>query len=187
MKRVKPTSLGTPTFGVELRIVDEEGRDLPVGEIGEIICRAPSFNPEYYKNPEKTKEVFRDGWFHTGDLGRFDEDRHLYVVGRVEDMIISGTDRIFAPEIEDLLTSHPKVQDCAVIGLPDENLGKIVTAVIVPQPGESVSEQEIIEFCKDKLEEFKVPKRVRITDSIPRTATGKILKYQLEEQFSQEN
>ncbi|MHA1578576.1 MAG: class I adenylate-forming enzyme family protein [Candidatus Freyarchaeota archaeon] len=186
MKRVKPTSLGTPTFGVELRIVDEEGRDLPVGEIGEIICRAPSFNPEYYKNPEKTKEVFRDGWFHMGDLGRFDEDKHLYVVGRVEDMIISGTDRIFAPEIEDLLTSHPKVQDCAVIGLPDENLGKIVTAVIVPQPGESVSEQEIIDFCRDKLEEFKVPKKVKITDSIPRTATGKILKYQLEERFSQE-
>ncbi|MFB0561956.1 MAG: class I adenylate-forming enzyme family protein [Candidatus Lokiarchaeia archaeon] len=186
MKRKKLTSLGTPIFGVELRIVDEEDKDLPIGEIGEIICRSPAFNPEFYKNPEKTKEVFRNGWWHTGDLGRFDEDKHLYVVGRVEDMIISGTDRIFAPEIEDLVQSHPKVQDCAVIGLPDKLLGKAVTAVIVPQEGESVSEQEIIDFCKGKIAEFKTPKKVKITDAIPRTATGKIMKFELEEQLSKE-
>lgn len=186
MKRKKLTSLGTPIFGVELRIVDEEDRDLPLGEIGEIICRSPAFNPEYYKDPEKTKEAFRNGWWHTGDLGRFDEDKHLYVVGRVEDMIISGTDRIFAPEVEDLITSHPKVKECAVIGLPDKVLGKAVTAIIVPQEGEAVSEKEVIDFCKGKLAEFKIPKKVKITNTIPRTATGKIMKFELEEQFSKE-
>ncbi len=187
MKRRKLTSLGTPIFGVELRIVDEEDQDLPIGEIGEIICRSPAFNPEYYKNPEKTQEAFRNGWWHTGDLGRFDEDKHLYAMGRVEDMIICGTDRIFAPEIEDFIQSHPKVKECAVIGLLDKLLGNAVTAVVVAQEGESVTEQEIIDFCKGKLAGFKIPKKVKITSAIPRTATGKIMKFELEEHFSKEN
>jgi len=186
MKKSKPTSLGTPVFGVELRIVDENDNDVPPGEIGEIVCRSPALNANYFKNPEKAKEAMRGGWFHMGDLGRLDEDGHLYVVGRVEDLIISGGDKIFAPEVEDLIQNHPKVQQCAVIGLPDKVLGKVVTAVVTPQPGEQIDEKEIIEYCKGKIADFKIPKRVKIVDAIPRTATGKVLKYQLVERFSQE-
>lgn len=184
MKRTHPTSVGTPAFGVELRLVDENDNDVPIGEIGEIICRSPALNANYFKNPEKTKEAMRNGWFHMGDLGRFDKDRHLYIVGRVEDLIISGTDRIFAPEVEDLLRQNPKVQDCAVIGLPDKVLGKKVTAIITPKPGTQVDEKELIEYCKGKIADFKIPKKVIISERIPRTATGKILKYQLVEKYS---
>ncbi len=186
MKKSKPTSLGTPVFGVELRIVDENDNDVPPGEIGEIVCRSPALNANYFKNPEKAKEAMRGGWFHMGDLGRLDEDGHLYIVGRVEDLIISGGDKILAPEVEDLIQNHPKVQQCAVIGLPDKVLGKVVTAVVTPQPGEQIDEKEIIEYCKGKIADFKIPKRVKIVDAIPRTATGKVLKYQLVERFSQE-
>ncbi|MGQ9722124.1 MAG: class I adenylate-forming enzyme family protein [Candidatus Jordarchaeum sp.] len=185
MKKTHPTSLGTPAFGVELRLVDENDKDVPVGEIGEIIARSPAMNANYFKNPEKTKEAMRSGWFHMGDLGRFDEDRHLYIVGRVEDLIISGADKIFAPEVEDLIQSHPKVEQCAVIGLPDKTLGKVVTAIITLKAGEQIDEQEIIDYLRGKIADFKIPKKVRIIDAIPRTATGKVLKYQLVQKYSE--
>lgn len=184
MKKTHPTSLGTPTFGVDLRLVDEKGEDVPIGEIGEIICRSPALNANYYKNPEKTKKDLVDGWFHMGDLGRFDEDRHMYIVGRVEDLIISGTDKIFAPEVEDVIQSHPKVEQCAVIGLPDKALGNVAIAVVALKPGEQIDEKEIIDYCKGKIADFKIPKKVKTIDAIPRTATGKILKYQLVDKFS---
>ncbi|MFB0561459.1 MAG: class I adenylate-forming enzyme family protein [Candidatus Lokiarchaeia archaeon] len=185
MKRTHPTSIGTPAFGVNLRLVDEKGVDVPIGEIGEIIARSPAMNANYYKNPEKTKKDLVDGWFHMGDLGKFDEDRHLYIVGRVEDLIISGADKIFAPEVEDLIQIHPKVEQCAVIGLPDKTLGKIATAVVTLRSGEQIDEKEIIDYCKGKIADFKIPKKVKIIDAIPRTATGKALKYQLVEKFSE--
>jgi acyl-CoA synthetase (AMP-forming)/AMP-acid ligase II len=184
MKKNKPTSLGTPTFGVELRIVDENDKDVPLGEIGEVICRSPAMNANYFKNPEKTKKAMRNGWFHMGDIGKLDEDRHFYIVGRLEDLIISGGDKIFAPEVEDLIQSHPKVQQCAVIGLPDKVRGNVVTVVVMPKPEQQISEKEIIDFCKGKIADFKIPKKVKIVDAIPRTATGKVLKYQLVEKFS---
>ncbi|MFB0561460.1 MAG: class I adenylate-forming enzyme family protein [Candidatus Lokiarchaeia archaeon] len=184
VKKSKPTSLGTPAFGASVRIVDENDKDVPLGEIGEIICRSPAMNAIYFKNPEKTKKAMRNGWFHMGDLGRFDQDRHLYIMGRVEDLIISGGDKIFAPEVEDLIQNHPKVQQCAVIGLPDKVLGNIATAVVTPKPGEKVDEKEIIDYCKGKMADFKIPKKVKTIDAIPRTATGKVLKFQLVEKFS---
>lgn len=186
IKKQKATSLGTPAYGVELRLVDEKDRDVPQGEIGEIIIRSPALNANYFNNPEKAKKDMRGGWFHTGDLGRFDEDRHLYVVGRVEDMIISGLDKIFAPEVEEVIQGHPKVGQCAVIGLPDKALGKVVTAVVTPKSGEKVDEKEIIEYCKGKIADFKIPKKVKTIEAIPRTPTGKAIKFQLVKKYSEQ-
>lgn len=185
-KERKPESVGTLLFGADVRIVDDKGNDVKPGEIGEIIGRCAAITPGYYKNEEKTKEAFRNGWFHTGDLGRFDEDGFLFLAGRKKDMIITGGQNVFAAEVEDLIISHDGVMDCAVIGLPDEKWGELVTAVIVKNPQKEVTEQELIDFCRERIAHFKAPKRVIFTDMIPRTPTGKVTKYVLVEKYSSE-
>lgn len=184
-KERKPESVGTLYFNADVRIVDEKGDDVQQGEIGEIIGRGPAVTTGYYMNEEKTKEAFRDGWFHTGDLGRFDEEGFLFLVGRKKDMIISGGQNVFAVEVEDLLMNHVAVMDCTVIGLPDDTWGEMVTAVIVKNPQKEVTEEEIIEFCRERIAHFKAPKRVIFTDNIPRTPTGKVTKYVLVEKYSE--
>jgi fatty-acyl-CoA synthase len=180
-----PRSVGRIMPYAEVRIVDSEGRDVPIGETGEVIGRHPATTAGYYKNEEKTKETFRDDWFHTGDLGRFDEEGFLYISGRTKDMIISGGQNIFAVEIENLLLTHPAVADCAVIGLPDDKWGEMVTAVCVKAKEAKVSEEDIIAFCKGKIAGFKAPKRVIwMEGALPRTPTGKVTKYILVKQFS---
>jgi acyl-CoA synthetase (AMP-forming)/AMP-acid ligase II len=180
-----PRSVGRIIPFAEFRIVDGHGNDVPAGEVGEVIGRHPATTAGYFRNEEKTKEAFRDGWFHTGDLGRVDEQGFLYILGRTKDMIISGGQNVFAVDVENLLFTHPAVADCAVIGLPDDTWGEMVTAVIAKAAGAEASEDGIISFCKGKIAGFKVPKRVIWMDgAIPRTPTGKVLKYVLVEQFS---
>jgi fatty-acyl-CoA synthase len=183
-KERKPESVGTFHFGADVRVVDQNGKDVPAGEIGEIIGRGAAVTTGYFKNEEKSKEAFRDGWFHTGDLGRFDEDSFLYLSGRMKDMLISGGQNVFSVEVENLIMSNEKVLDCAVIGLPDEKWGELVTAVIVKKPDSGLTEDELIEFCKARIAHFKAPKKVIFTDFIPRTATGKVTKFVLVEQYS---
>jgi fatty-acyl-CoA synthase len=183
-KKRKPHSVGQSLFFGDVRIIDPQGKDVPEGEVGEIIGRHPATTAGYYKNEEKTKETFRDGWFHTGDLGRFDEEGFLYISGRTKDMIISGGQNVFAVEVENLLLTHPAVADCTVIGLPHDTWVEMVTAVLVKRPGVEASDDDITQFCKEKIAGFKVPKRIIWVDAIPRTATGKVTKFVLVEQYS---
>jgi len=183
-KMRKPESVGTLYFGSDIRIVDASGKDVPVGEVGEVIGRGVSTTTGYYRNEEKTKEAFKDGWFHTGDLGRFDEEGFLYLSGRVKDMIISGGQNVFAVDVEDMLMTHPAVGQCAVIGLPDETWGEMVAAVIVKSFGSEVTEEEIIAYSRDHIAHFKAPKKVFFADSLPMTPTGKVTKFVLVEKYS---
>lgn len=184
MKRKKPSSVGAPTPLVEVKIVDNKGKEVPIGEVGEIIIKYPDGVGEYWINKEKSKESFKEGWFYTGDLGKFDKDGYLYVVGRKKDMIITGGYNVFAPEIEEIILSHPKVMDCAVVGIPHEKWGEMVIAVVKLKPGERSSEDEIISYCKERLAHYKVPKRV-FFGNIPRTPSGKIMKFLLVKKYSE--
>ncbi|OGQ77638.1 MAG: hypothetical protein A3F90_16800 [Deltaproteobacteria bacterium RIFCSPLOWO2_12_FULL_60_19] len=179
----KPLSAGRPVWCVELRVVDDARNAVPVNEVGEIVCKSPLATQGYYKNPEATAASFRDGWFHTGDLGYFDEDGYLYVVGRKKDMVKSGGISIYPLEIETVLYHHPDVLEAAVFGLPDPKWGEVVTAVVVPRKGAALRGDELIQFCKERLASYKVPKSVEIVDSLPHTELGKVAKDSLRETF----
>ena len=184
-KERKPGSVGRPIFSAEIRIVDLDGNDVNTGEIGEIIARAPSVTSGYYKNPEKTETCFKNGWFHTEDLGRFDDEGFLYLSGRTKDMIITGGQNVFAVEVEDTIMGHPAVADCTVIGLPDKIWGEAVTAVIVRKADTELSGDELIGFVKEKIAGFKTPKRIIFSeDVLPRTPTGKVTKFVLVEKYA---
>jgi fatty-acyl-CoA synthase len=184
--RRKPGSAGKPSLHVELRLVDPEGLDVPTGADGEIILRAPSVTAGYWDDPEMTARLIVDGWLHTGDMGRFDDDGFLFISGRKGDMIISGGMNIFPAEIESVLREHAAVSDVAVIGLPDEKWGETVCAVIEAAPGAVVVEQELIDFCTERLASYKKPTSVRVVDALPRTAGGKPKKFLLRERFAAE-
>jgi acyl-CoA synthetase (AMP-forming)/AMP-acid ligase II len=181
--RLKPGSAGKPSQHVEMRIVDEEGDDVPANVDGEILIRAPSVTAGYWADPELTKRMIVDGFLHTGDMGRLDEDGFLHISGRKDDMIISGGMNIFPSEIEDVLRTHPDVADVAVIGLPDEKWGETVCAVVELDAGVSFDEQELIAYCYERLAGFKKPSSVHAVEELPRTAGGKPRKFMLREQF----
>ena len=184
-KERKPDSVGKPVFGADVRIVDADGNDVAVGEVGEIIGRAPSATSGYYKNEEKNKQCFKNGWFHTEDLGRFDKEGFLYLSGRVKDMIISGGQNVFAVEVEEIIMAHPAVAECAVVGLPDKTWGEAVTAIVVRKAGASVTEEELTDFVKQKIAGFKTPKRIIWQEEVlPRTPTGKVTKFTLVEKYT---
>ena len=179
----KVGAIGIPGFNWEARIVDESGKNVSKGEVGELVVRGNGVMREYYKNPQKTAETIRDGWLYTGDLARFDEDGFIYLVDRKKDMINVGGEKVFPVEVEEVLQSHPKVYDAAVIGLPDERLGEIVAAVIDPKAGMTLSEAEILQFCEENLPRYKRPRRI-IFDKVPRNPTGKIEKPKLRQKHS---
>jgi fatty-acyl-CoA synthase len=183
MKRIKPESAGTPGPMQEIRIVDNEDNDLPNGEIGEVIIKSAESAGEYLGDDQKTKESFKNGWFYTGDLGRLDEDGYLYIVGRKKDMIVSGGYNVYASDVEEVILGNPKVAECAVMGLPDEKWGERVSAVIKLKEGESLTEIELIEYCREKITNYKAPKSVYFIDEIPKTLSGKVMKFKLVEQF----
>jgi acyl-CoA synthetase (AMP-forming)/AMP-acid ligase II len=181
----EPGSVGKPYMCTEVRIVDDEDRDLPVGEVGEIIIKGPTVMKEYYKNPEETAKTLRGGWLHTGDLGKYDAEGFLYFVDRKKDMIKSGGLNIYSKEVEEVLAKHPKIVEAVVVGVPDEKWGETVKAVVVVQTGESLSEGEVIDHCKQYLASYKKPTSVAFLDALPKTQTGnKVLKRELRERFS---
>jgi malonyl-CoA/methylmalonyl-CoA synthetase len=171
-------SVGRPLPGVEVRIVHAEtGAALPTGEIGDVQLRGPNIFKGYWQQPEKTKESFSaDGWFKTGDLGFLEADGYLTLCGRSKDLIISGGLNIYPPEVERVLMEHPAVEACAVIGCPDAEWGEKVTAVVVLKKTKSVSGEELIGFCREKLAPYKSPKRIVFQESLPRNAMGKVQK-----------
>lgn len=172
----KTESVGKPSINVRVRIVDNEMNDVPVGEVGEIVYQGPTTMKEYYKNEEATEEAFIGGWFHSGDLVRMDEEGFIYVVDRKKDMIISGGENIYPKELEDVLYSHPDILEAAVVGIPDPQWGEAVKAFIVLKPGKQMTEEQVIRFCQNSIASYKKPRAIEFMESLPRNATGKVLK-----------
>jgi fatty-acyl-CoA synthase len=180
----KMGSVGRPALGVEARIVDESGEDVPRGEIGEIVYRGPTVMQGYHGKPEATAEAFAGGWFHSGDLVREDEEGFIYVVDRLKDMLISGGENVYPAEVERALIEHPAVAEVAVVGVPHPRWVETPLAVVVPAPDAEVSEEELIEHCRERLAGYKKPSAVVFVDILPRNAAGKVLKRELRDLYS---
>ena len=174
---------GKPGVGVEVRVVDLEDRDVPLGECGEVIARGANVMKGYWKRPEITKEALKGGWMHTGDLGRFDEDGFLYILDRKKDMIKPGGENVYSPEVESMISSHPAVLEVAVIGVPHEKWGEAIRAVVVPRPDQTIEEIELIGWCRERMTHFKCPTSVVVADMLPKGGTGKIQKNVLREKY----
>ncbi|MGH8249885.1 MAG: class I adenylate-forming enzyme family protein [Steroidobacteraceae bacterium] len=172
-------SVGRPLAGTEIRIVDEQDRDIAAGEVGEIIARGPQLMQGYWNKPAETAAALKDGWLHTGDAGRLDADGYLYVCDRIKDMIISGGENIYPREVENVLFEHPAVADAAVIGVPDAQYGETVMAVVVRRTGMELSADEVVAHCRRQLGGYKLPRRVKFAASLPRNPSGKVLKNEL--------
>lgn len=177
----KVGAIGIPGYHWEARIVDESGNDVPKGEVGELIVHGPGVMLCYYKNPEASNEVLKDGWLYTGDMAKTDEDGFIYLVDRKKDVIISGGENLYPVQIEDFMRAYGKIKDVAVIGLPDQRLGEIAAAIIELKEGMECTEEEINEFCNE-LPRYKRPKKI-IFDKVPRNPTGKIEKPALREKY----
>ena len=185
-QRRRPGSCGVP-IGNEMKVVDEEDREVPDGTLGEILLRGENILKGYYKNHAANAAAFRNGWFHTGDIGYRDADGFFYIVDRKSDMIIRGGENIYPREIDEVLYQHPRIAAAAAVGVPDNLYGEDVAAVVVLKPGAKVSEQDVIEFCKARLADYKCPKTVRFVDDIPKGPTGKLLKRELARMISADN
>ncbi|WP_019122982.1 class I adenylate-forming enzyme family protein [Brevibacillus massiliensis] len=179
----RPASCGAAGSFVELKIVDDEGSEVPAGQVGEIVCRGSLVMKGYWNNPEATAETLKDGWLHTGDLGWVDEAGYLHIVDRKKDVIISGGANIYPREVEEVLNLHPAVKETCVFGIPDEKWGEAVCAHVVLREGQAASEQELIELCKSHLASFKKPQRIHIVDSLPKSTYGKILRKEIRETY----
>ncbi len=184
---LKPGSAGKAVVNVETRLMDDDGNFVPVGSVGEIVHRSGQVMTGYLNDPDKSAEAFTNGWFHSGDLGRFDEDGYLYVVDRKKDMIKTGGENVASREVEEVIYRHPDVVEVAVIGLPDPKWIELVAAVVVLKAGSAAVEKDIIEYCKTNLAGFKCPKKIILTDKLPKNPSGKILKRELKEMFAPVN
>jgi acyl-CoA synthetase (AMP-forming)/AMP-acid ligase II len=176
-------SCGKPVPGVHVRIVDENRRDVSLGDIGEIVVKSRSLMQEYWKRPEDTAKTISDGWLYSGDMGYYDQEGNIYLVDRKKDMIISGGENIYPREIEEVLYRHPAVEEVAVIGVPDPYWVECVHAVVVLMKGASVSEKELGDFCKHNMARYKAPKSFDFVDLLPKSPQGKILKRELRDRF----
>lgn len=177
----KPGSVGPPLQGVQVKIVDDEDNELPVDEVGEICVRGPNVMKGYLNQPEATAEAMKGGWFHTGDLGRIDEDGYVFIVDRKKDMIIVGGINVYPREVEECLYQHPGIHEAAVIGLHDEIHGEIPAAYVVLKEGQIFSSKDIILFCRKHLANYKCPRKVNLVAELPKLSTGKIDKKQVKE------
>ncbi len=172
-------SVGTPAGIVEVKIIDPDGRELPNGQDGEIIIRGPNVTKGYLNRPDETAKTFSGDWLHSGDVGHFDEDGYVYIVDRLKDVIITGGLNVFPNEVEEVIYTHEAVEECSVVGLPNEEYGEAVTAFIRLKKDHGPSEGDLIRFCKEKMASYKAPKKILFVDDFPRTPQGKILKREL--------
>lgn len=179
----KAGSVGFPNMHLDVRLVDDEGQDVPAGEVGELLIRGPHVCKGYWKNPQATASAIKDGWLHTGDLVRRDEEGYHYIVDRKKDMIISGGENIYPAELEKLLHGHPEVAEAAVIGIPDAKWGEVGRAIVARRPGSSLSEAEVIGYLDGKLARYKLPKSVVFVSELPRNPTGKVVKGELRDRY----
>jgi long-chain acyl-CoA synthetase len=178
----KPNSIGLVLPGVDVRLVDEGGEEVEDGDPGEIVVRGPNVFQGYWHRAEETAEAFRDGWLRTGDVAYRDEDGYLFIVDRTKDLIIVSGFNVFPKEVEDAIARHPKVAEVVVLGVPDERTGEAVKALIVPRAGETLTEDEVLEHCRETLARFKWPRIVEMVDSLPKHVTGKVLRRALREE-----
>jgi long-chain acyl-CoA synthetase len=176
----KPGSIGIPIEGVEMKVVDDDGNDVPQGEVGEIVIRGHNVMKGYWNKPDETGETLIDGWLHTGDIAKIDEDGYFFIVDRKKDLIIRGGYNVYPREIEEVLYEHPAVREAAVIGVKDDNLGEEVGAAVALKDGEEASAQELRDFVKEQVAAYKYPRRVWFVDDLPKGPTGKILKREIE-------
>ena len=173
-------SCGLPVPGLAVRIVDPaSGRDVAPGEEGELIVRGPNVMPGYHNKPEETRAALRQGWYHTCDLAKSDENGFLTITGRLKELIIRGGQNIAPAEIEEVVNTYEAVLDCAVVGIPHEHLGEVPALFVVPRPGKTLQTELLLAQCKVHLSAYKVPHRVQLIDEIPRTGSGKIIRYKL--------
>jgi len=179
----KEGSAGIPLPNVEIKILDEDGNEVPTGQAGEVVVKSQYNMKGYWNNPEETARTMKDGWIFTGDVGRFDEDGHLFLLDRKKDMIIMSGENIYPTEIEDIILAHPAVSQCAVIGEPEERRGEVVCAVVVLNRGASLTEEELIEWCRPRMASFKVPRSVKFRESFPLSAQFKVLKRELRREY----
>jgi len=176
-------SAGRPGVGIDLRIVDDAGREVPPGTTGEVIARGANIMVGYWNRPEETAAALRDGWYHTGDLATLDGDGYLTIVGRKKDMIISGGENVYSAEVEHALHAHPAVLECAVIGVPDARWGEAVKAIVVRRPGQTLTGDELVVHCRPLIAGYKVPRSVDFAEALPKSGAGKILKRELRERY----
>ena len=177
--RKKPGSIGFPSFSIEARIVTEDGGDVPLGTVGELVLRTPAMIDGYWNNPEATAQALRDGWFYTGDLARQDQDGYTYIVGRKKDMFISGGEKVYPAEVENALITNPKVAKVAVTGVPHAIWGEVGCAAIVVKPGESLSEEDALFFLRSRVARFKLPQILLFLSELPRGSSGAVDKLEI--------
>ena len=177
----KHGSIGVPVWGVEMRCVDEDMNDVPVGEPGEVVIRGHNIMKGYYQRPEANEAAFRGGWFHSGDVGTIDEDGHFYIVDRTKDMIIRGGFNVYPRELEEVIVTHPDVSLVAVIGIPHESHGEEIMAYVIPKAGKTIDPAEVKAWSKEQVAAYKYPRIVEVIDSFPLGPSGKILKRELRE------
>jgi acyl-CoA synthetase (AMP-forming)/AMP-acid ligase II len=179
----KAGSIGRPLFHVSARIVDDLDREVPTGEVGELVLQGENIFDGYWMLPKATAEAFKNGWFHTGDLGKMDNEGFITLVDRKKDMIITGGENVYPIEVEQVIYRHAAVLEAAVFGVPDARWGEEVVAAVALKPGASLDPEELISFCREKIAHFKCPRRIVIVDQLPRNATGKVLKTQLRQAY----
>ena len=181
--KTKPGSVGVPFPDTDCKIVDLEtgSKEMPIGQPGEIIIKGPQVSSGYYKKPKETAETFRDGWLYTGDIGYMDDDGYFYIVDRKKDMIIAGGYNIYPREIDEVLFEHPKIKEACAVGIPDPYRGETVKAFVVLNNGETLTPEELTNYCKEKLAPYKVPKLIEFMDELPKSAIGKVLRRELRE------
>jgi fatty-acyl-CoA synthase len=184
----KAGSIGRPLMFTEARVVDEGGGELPPGEVGELCFRGPHVSTGYWNNPSATAACHdKEGWFHTGDMARYDEEGFFYIAGRAKDMFISGGVNVYPAEIENILLQHPSLRDAAVVGVPHETWGEVGVAFVVAAEGVEAESEELGNFVGEKLARYKIPKEFRVVDELPRTPYGKVVKGELVEEWKREH
>ena len=182
----KPGSIGTPVEGVEMKVVDDDGHDVAQGEVGEIVIRGHNVMKGYWEREEATAETIRDGWLHTGDMGKIDEDGYFFIVDRKKELIIRGGYNVYPREVEEVLYEHPAVREAAVIGVPHDEYGEEIGAAVALKEGESVEASELRDFVKEHVAAYKYPRQIWFVDELPKGPTGKILKREIEPPASDE-
>jgi fatty-acyl-CoA synthase len=179
----KVGSVGKPIFHSEVRLVDADDNDVPIGDTGELIIKGPHVCAGYWNNEEATKQSLKDGWFHTGDMARMDDEGYFYIAGRYKDMIISGGENIYAAEVEAVFREHDAVADAALIGEPNEKWGEVGLMIVACKPNHTVSADELLKFCSGRLAKYKIPKRVEFVEALPYSPYGKVIKAELKKQW----
>jgi len=176
-------SCGRPSVGVQARIMDADGNEVPLGEVGEIWIKSDSNMQSYYNLPEETAKNLTDGWVHTGDAGSMDAEGYIYLKDRIKDMVVSGGENIYPVEVENAIAHHPSVADVAVIGVPDQKFGEALLAFVVLKPGAELGVEEMIDFCRERIAGYKIPRKLEIIPEMPRNPSGKILKKELRKPY----